>query len=96
MSTFKKSANGGIASIVFDVSFIMALCFAVLLVTMLIQSDMVGYQSAGYVITVRSIVAVVVYLGMYLTLTVKNSKKELAEIEEIAYADAREEDPELC
>ncbi|MCI2062412.1 MAG: hypothetical protein LKJ83_06535 [Eubacteriaceae bacterium] len=86
-----KSGNRGIASIVFDVSFIMALCFAVLLVTMLIQSDMAGYQSAGYVITVRSIAAVVVYLVVYLIITVKKSRKELAEIEEIAYADEQKE-----
>jgi hypothetical protein len=96
MSIFGRGGSRDIASLVFDVSFIMALCFAVLLVTMLIQSNSAGYQSSGYIITVRSMAAVTVYLGIYLVVTVKKSKKELAEIEEIAYADAKKENMETC
>jgi uncharacterized integral membrane protein len=61
--------------VVFDVIFVMLLCFAVLLVTMVITNHLPATE--GYAIHPLSIIAVAAILLGYLLFIYKNSVKEL-------------------
>lgn len=77
---------------VIDVFFVMILCFAVLLVTMLFQ-NLAGAREAGkaYVIQASTLVPIVAALAAYVTFLVKRSKKDLKEIIELEYSEKEQE-----
>lgn len=77
---------------VVDIFFVMVLCLAVLLITMLIQNHLGGADvSNGYEIRPETLIPVIVAIVGYLLFLVKGGKKGLKEIIDAAYEDEKGE-----
>lgn len=80
---------------VFDVLFIMVLCFATLLSTMLMRGKvLVGSGSGGgmaYTFSVGTFLLTFLGLGVYLAIVIPQSDRELGEIVEMLYGEEKEE-----
>lgn len=73
-------------ALIFDIFFVLVLCFVVLLVTMIFTKHDHGAVLGRYVIDPKMLVAVVVSITLYLFFMIRTSKRELAEIFERAAA----------
>ncbi len=82
---------------VFDVLFIMVLCFATLLTTMLMRGKvLVGSGSGGgmaYTFSAWTFLLTFLGLGAYLAIVIPQSNRELGEIVEILYGGEKAESP---
>ncbi len=81
---------------IFDVLFIMILCFATLLSTMLMRGKvLVGSGSGGgmvYAFSIGTFLLTFLGLGVYLAVVIPRSDRELGEIVEMHYG-GKEEEP---
>lgn len=84
-----KEKNNSKFSIIFDTVFIMILCFATLLTTMIFQGGViVGGDSKGlsYIIKWPSFIVTIGGLAFYLIYLLKESDKELRNMIEFIYS----------
>lgn len=83
--------DGNFLLVIFDVVFIMLLCFATLLSTMLMRGTVIvgSGSTAGleYTFDITSFLITACTLGVYLVYIIKNSDKELYEIVNNIYDD---------
>jgi len=88
----KKPENGGLME-VFDVMFIMLLCFVILLTTMLMRGKvLVGSGSTGgidYSFNLPIFMLIVVALGTYMFYVISRSDKELKAMIKYSYDEVR-------
>lgn len=82
----KKNSKKEKLLLVVDIFFVMVLCFAVLLVTMICQNAFGGVDvTQGYRIDPVTVVLVIAAIAGYLFFLVVKSRKELKEIVDAAY-----------
>lgn len=75
---------------VWDIMFVLILCFVVLLTTMLVTKSLGTTEFTGYSISVPILAGVIISLGVYLVFMLKSSLKSLRDLNEKFFANHKD------